>query len=378
MFGAFALITISLWFFDYIKNQTKNIQVAQAPNNLVNNVSSQKLAIDLLNQIYTTPISYVTNDERSILIDLTNMNLFLLKSGQIYKTIPVLHKGPNTLWFQSPTNYFNIGVKYKLLKSGIVNVYMPYSVQIHQDFFVHGIPYLPSGEKVTSQYSGGCLRVADEDAKIVYDFAKRNDKIFIFETAVKDENIKPGFYNPVDANHYWIKQAFNSPLKINNQYLQHAGIDMATKEPENVKAIYDGQIENIIMVGDNDFGFGNTIIIKHQFNDQILYSLYAHLEAINKDILIGQKVNGGTILGKTGASGYGCQNYWRIGKDGCQESDYLDRHLHLEIKNKPTLTNGEGSNDCLQKNGQLGTCFGYVPKNPLMYGYINPLTFLTK
>jgi murein DD-endopeptidase MepM/ murein hydrolase activator NlpD len=84
---------------------------------------------------------------------------------------------------------------------------------------------------------------------------------------------------------------------------------MATKEPENVKAIYDGQIENIIMVGDNDFGFGNTIIIKHQFNDQILYSLYAHLEAINKDILIGQKVNGGTILGKTGASGYGCQNY---------------------------------------------------------------------
>ncbi len=60
-------------------------------------MSSQKLTIDLLNQIYTTPISYVTNDERSILIDLTNMNLFLLKSGQIYKTIPVLHKGPNTL-----------------------------------------------------------------------------------------------------------------------------------------------------------------------------------------------------------------------------------------------------------------------------------------
>ncbi len=79
---------------------------------------------------------------------------------------------------------------------------MPYSVQIHQDFFVHGIPYLPSGEKVTSQYSGGCLRVADEDAKIVYDFAKRNDKIFIFETAIKDETIKSGFYNPIDANHY--------------------------------------------------------------------------------------------------------------------------------------------------------------------------------
>lgn len=376
--GAFALVIISLWFFDYIKKQTKNILINQPQNKLINNPPNQTSANDLLNQIYTTPISYIGNDERSILIDLTNMNLFLLKSGQIYKTIAVLHKGPNSLWFQSPTNYFNVGVKYKLLKSGIVNVYMPYSVQIHQDFFVHGIPYLPSGERVTSRYSGGCLRVADEDAKIIYDFAERDDKIFVFETAIKNENIKPGFYNPIDSNRYWIKQAFNSPLKINNQYLQHAGIDMATKEIENVKAMYEGQIENIIMMGDHDFGFGNTIIVKHKIDDQTLYSLYAHLETIDKDILIGQKINGGTVLGKTGASGYGCQNYWRIGKDGCNESDYLDRHLHFEIKTKPVLTNSEGGNDCRQKNGQLGPCFGYAPKNPLNYGYINPITFLTK
>ncbi|MFA5230206.1 MAG: L,D-transpeptidase [Candidatus Paceibacterota bacterium] len=79
---------------------------------------------------------------------------------------------------------------------------MPYSVQIHQDFFVHGIPYLPSGERVTSRYSGGCLRVADEDAKTIYDFAERDDKIFVFETAIKNENIKPGFYNPIDSNRY--------------------------------------------------------------------------------------------------------------------------------------------------------------------------------
>jgi hypothetical protein len=54
----------------------------------------------------------------------------------------------------------------------------------------------------------------------------------------------------------------------------------------------------------------------------------------------------------------------------------LDRHLHLEIKTKPILTNPEGENDCLQKNGDLGPCFGYVPKDPLKYGYINPIKFI--
>jgi len=237
------------------------------------------------------------------------MNVFLLENGKVYKTIKVLHKGPSTLWFQSPTNYFSIGVKYKLLKSGIVNVYMPYSVQIHQDFFIHGIPYYPNGERVNSRFSGGCLRVADEDAKTIYDFSERNNKIIVYETAIDNKNIKNGFYNPIDSNRYWIRQNFNSPLKINNQYLQHAGIDMSTKEPENVKSIYDGIVENIIIMGENDFGFGNTVIIKHVIDNKEIFSLYAHLETINKHLKIGQEIKGGDILGITGASGYGCQNY---------------------------------------------------------------------
>jgi len=370
---SFSLIVIGLWFFDYLKENSKNFDIQTVTTTTTKEQTNQQL----LSQIHTTPISYVINDEKSILIDLTNMNLFLLQNGKIYKTLKVLHKGPSNLWFQSPTNYFNVGVKYKLLKSGIVNVYMPYSVQIHQDFFVHGIPYFPDGTRVTSKFSGGCLRLADNDAKTVYDFAERNEKIIVFETAIENQNLKDGFYNPIDSNRYWIRQSFNSPLKINGEYLQHSGIDMSTKEPENVKAIYEGTIASIIVMGDTDAGFGNTVIIEHNINNEIIYSLYAHLETINKDIIVGKKIKGGDLIGVTGASGYGCQNYWRIGKDGCNENDFLDRHLHLEIKTKPILTNSEGGDGCLQKNGAKGSCYGYSPKDPTNYGYINPIKFIT-
>jgi murein DD-endopeptidase MepM/ murein hydrolase activator NlpD len=84
---------------------------------------------------------------------------------------------------------------------------------------------------------------------------------------------------------------------------------MSTKEPENVKAIYEGTVASIIVMGDTDAGFGNTVIIEHNINNEIIYSLYAHLETINKDIIVGKTIKGGDIIGVTGASGYGCQNY---------------------------------------------------------------------
>jgi hypothetical protein len=90
---AFILIVLGLWIFDYLKQHNKDFNISTITTTTTKNVESQKL----LSQIYTTPVSYVVNDEKSILIDLTNMNLFLLKNGEIYKTIKVLHKGPSNL-----------------------------------------------------------------------------------------------------------------------------------------------------------------------------------------------------------------------------------------------------------------------------------------
>lgn len=90
---AFVLIVIGLWFFDYLKQHSNDFEIISNTTTTTKNATEQKL----LSQIYTTPISYVVNDEKSILIDLTNMNLFLLKNGMIYKTIKVLHKGPSNL-----------------------------------------------------------------------------------------------------------------------------------------------------------------------------------------------------------------------------------------------------------------------------------------
>jgi murein DD-endopeptidase MepM/ murein hydrolase activator NlpD len=84
---------------------------------------------------------------------------------------------------------------------------------------------------------------------------------------------------------------------------------MSTKNPEPVMSIYDGKVAFIQVMGSDDAGFGNTVIIEHTIDGKNIYSLYAHLENIDKKIFVGKEVVGGEIIGTVGASGYGCQNY---------------------------------------------------------------------
>jgi hypothetical protein len=56
---------------------------------------------------------------------------------------------------------------------------MPYSVHLFGNYFIHGIPYYPDGTRVSSSYSGGCVRLNDNDAKTVYDFVNEDTPIII-------------------------------------------------------------------------------------------------------------------------------------------------------------------------------------------------------
>jgi len=121
---------------------------------------------------------------------------------------------------------------------------------------------------------------------------------------------------------------------------------------------------------------GNTIIIEHSINGEKLYSLYAHLSLIKTNLKEGDIINKGEIIGQVGNSGYGCENYWRIGKDGCNETGKRDTHLHFELKKAPVLENPEGGDACQTPIGDWRFCYGYTPDYPQDYGYYDPTAFL--
>jgi murein DD-endopeptidase MepM/ murein hydrolase activator NlpD len=345
-------------------------------------------------------------------VNLSKNQIYFFENGKLKEIIPIAYQSPEGVWYQTPTGYFRVGVKKEKHISSIFPVYMNYAVQMYEDFFIHEIPYYLNGERVSSNFTGGCIRLWSKFAKEFFEKAKSGDLIISYKDLDNFE-VKENFVFPVNKNEFYVRQRFNNPLRTSwiggsdrsIDYIQHAGVDLAPNPDAkdlNVYSIYDGKVIEIVKNGEGDHGLGNVVITQinadttqinadKDINDDqhiknqrlsaldprlsVVYALYAHLSEINPDLKEGDFIKKGEIIGKVGATAYGC-NYWRIGEDGCDKNSQLDVHLHFEIKEKPVLESPKEAKCFL--NGSWKNCYGYVPHNPTNYGYIDPLKFLSK
>lgn len=322
-------------------------------------------------------------EKRVFEIDLTDNKIYFFENEELKRIIPIAYQAPYGKWYQTPTGYFRVGIKHKEHISSIRPVYMNYAVQMYEDFFIHEIPYYLDGRLVEDNFTGGCIRLEKYYAQEFFDLAKPGDLIISYLT-FKKLKLKTNFASPINYQEFFIRQKFNNPLRAfytyskNREvdYIQHAGIDLASlpdAKDLNVYSIYDGVVAKIVLNGKEDHGLGNTVILEHQIGTTTIYSLYGHMETINQNLKEGQFIKKGEILGKVGATGYGC-NYWRIGEDGCDKTAKLDVHLHFEMKTKPVLESPVEAK--CNVNGKEVKCYGYVPHNPTNFGYFDPLIFL--
>jgi murein DD-endopeptidase MepM/ murein hydrolase activator NlpD len=318
-------------------------------------------------------------------VNLSKNQIYFFENGRLKEIIPIAYQAPEGVWYQTPTGYFRVGVKKEKHLSSIFPVYMNYAVQMYEDFFIHEIPYYLNGERVSSDFTGGCIRLWPKFAKEFFEKAKTGDLIISYKD-LDDFEVKENFVFPVNKNEFYVRQRFNNPLRTSwlsgpdrsIDYIQHAGVDLAPNpdaQDLNVYNIYDGKVVKIVRNGEDDHGLGNVVIVEHTVNDKYVYALYSHLSEINQKLKEGNFIKKGEIIGKVGATAYGC-NYWRIGEDGCDKNSQLDVHLHFEIKEKPVLESPKPAKCFL--NGSWKNCYGYVPHNPTDYGYIDPLKFLSK
>lgn len=329
-------------------------------------------------------------EPKGMQIDLTEQKAILFDNGKIVDILPVAYQSPEGVWFQTPTGYFRVGVMHEQHRSSLFPVNMPYAIQIVEDFFMHEIPFYDDGTKVTSKFSGGCIRFETAVAKQIFEFLHRGDQLVIYKST-GHLTPKTSLRAPVALDQYWIRQRFYSPLRtawnhsgdLENlmlDYDEHTGVDLAPDRDAtdlNVYAIADGTVAMIQPNDGQDHGMGETVIVEHQIDGATRYAVYAHLASITNTLATGTPVQQGDILGKVGNSAYGCATYWKVGTDGCDSTNPNDVHLHFEIKTKPVLENPEGGEICkLKTTGEPHACYGYTPDDPRKFGYFDPIRLL--
>ncbi len=116
---------------------------------------------------------------KHILISLDNMTLLLKNGTTTEKIVKIVSIGKPGKYYETIGGIYENDYKEEMHFSSIGHVFMPYSVHVFGNFFIHGIPFYESGEKVSSEYSGGCIRINDDDSKYVFDFIEKGTPIII-------------------------------------------------------------------------------------------------------------------------------------------------------------------------------------------------------
>jgi lipoprotein-anchoring transpeptidase ErfK/SrfK len=134
-------------------------------------------------------------DGKMIRANLKTMEIRLYENGSLIDSIPISEIGREGTYRETPGGQYKILFKEKNHFSSIGKVWMPYSMQFFGNYFIHGWPYYPDGQPVSSAFSGGCIRLKDKDAKEIYAWSDLNTAVSIFSgDDIIPENNGDSFY----------------------------------------------------------------------------------------------------------------------------------------------------------------------------------------
>lgn len=130
-------------------------------------------------ELRRAPEAALTEGEKLILADLAGMTLSLYEGSTLVKTLPILSRGREGTFWETPTGKYTIQTKERKHFSSIGDTWMPYSMQFYGNFFIHGWPTYTNGDDVPQGYSGGCIRLSTKDAGEVYAWSTIGTRVFI-------------------------------------------------------------------------------------------------------------------------------------------------------------------------------------------------------
>lgn len=152
-------------------------------------------------------------DERADFVEanLSTMDLTVYESGGPVFKAKILTKGKEGSWWETPAGIYKIESKEKNHFSSFGQVYQPWSMAFQGNFFIHGWPYYPGGQPVSSTYSGGCIRLSTEDAEKIFNLVKVGTPVLIFERDFSPDDFQYKIEAPtVSARSYLVADLRNN------------------------------------------------------------------------------------------------------------------------------------------------------------------------
>ena len=186
---------IFLYLFSY-KSPVYEITLQTSENETANLEYGPQLSLQ--DEVYFNDVKEVFIEDRInfIEINLKKMTIVTYKEGKMIKSFDIAAKGQDGTWTQTPAGLYKVESKSDSHYSSLYDVTMPYSVQFFGNYFIHGWPYHPDGQPVSSPTSAGCIRLDTESSKELYDFTRKNMPVLVFEEGYSRDDF--AYFNSIE------------------------------------------------------------------------------------------------------------------------------------------------------------------------------------
>ncbi|SRR6056297_222084 len=150
---------------------------------------------------------FKNNTEDHIRINLPENKISVYKNSKKQASFNILTKGDPQKWGGTPAGEYKIQAKHKSAFSAVSSVFMPWAIKFYGKYYIHGQPYYYTGLKLSSDFSGGCLRLSDKEAKSLYSMTNVGMPVLVITKKEKDysytrENIEQ--HLPISAKSYLV------------------------------------------------------------------------------------------------------------------------------------------------------------------------------
>lgn len=124
---------------------------------------------------------------KMVRINLVDMSLTAFEDGETKARYPVIAKGEkNSIW-ETPGGLFEIDTKEEEYYSEKIGAWLPYSLHLFGNYFIHGTPHDKNGRPLSTSFKNGAIRLRTEDAEKLFDWIDFDTKISIYS----DSTLKP-------------------------------------------------------------------------------------------------------------------------------------------------------------------------------------------
>ena len=158
------------------------------------------------------------------------MQLRYFELGVLKEQVPILSKGQKGTWWETPAGLYEVKDKNAKQFSSFGQVTTPWNIAFQGNFSIHGWPLNPDGTPVSAEYTTGCIRLADGDAKQFFDLVTLHTPILVHEAPIEPD----GFvYEPkipeLDTPHYLIADVESSTVLASSDLHESVPIASLTK-----------------------------------------------------------------------------------------------------------------------------------------------------